>query len=152
MKCKEWRRWLIVSIDELTALAANGALELCRRAAGRNMITSKWVFKIKYAPNNLIDRYKTRLVARGFTQVQGIDYEETFAPISSLESLRILVAFAILYGFEIEQMDVPNTYLQSYLEEETRMENFSGVESKALHLGLQLKTTVIPEESYKPYI
>jgi hypothetical protein len=68
---------------------------------GANIVSCKWVFKIKRLPNGQIDRYKARLVVRGFSQRYGVDYEETFAPIVRMESLRILLAIAAVEDLEI---------------------------------------------------
>lgn len=94
--CADHRQWKIAIEKQLNALIANGTWELVRRPTrDTNIITSKWVFKVKYTSSGLIDRYKARLVARGFTQKHGIDYEETFTPTLRLESLRMLLAFTI---------------------------------------------------------
>lgn len=124
MTCKDNCLWRIAVEEQLQALIANGTWELVKRPSSKdvNVITSKWVFKVKYTSSGLIDRHKARLVARGFTQVYGIDYEETFAPTLRMESLRILLAFAAYFGFEIEQMDVPDAYLKGDLTEEIYME------------------------------
>lgn len=122
LKCSDRRKWLIAIDEELCALIANGTWEYCERPYDKNIVTSKWVFRIKYTHNNLIDRYKARLVARGFTQIFGVDYEETFAPTLRPESLRMLISFAAYFGLMIEQMDVPNAYLKGELEEEIYME------------------------------
>ena len=127
IKCIDWRKWLIAIDEELCALIANGTWEYCKRPHGRNIVTSKWVFKIKYTVNNFIDRYKARLVARGYTQIFGLDYEETFSPTLRQESLRMLLSLAAYFGFEIEQMDVPNAYLKADLEEIIYMEMPEGL-------------------------
>ena len=127
--CKDKRLWQIAIETQLNALIANGTWELVKKPKkGTNIITSKWVFKIKYTSSGLIDRYKARLVARGFTQVHGIDFEETFAPTLRLESLRMLLAFAAYFGFEIEQMDVPDAYLKGDLKENIYMDVPQGYE------------------------
>lgn len=77
-KYQDWQKWLIAIDEELCAFIANGTWEYCPRPPDRNIITSKWIFRVKYTYNNLVDCYKTRLVARGFTQIFGVDYEETF--------------------------------------------------------------------------
>lgn len=79
-KCSDWRKWAIAMDEKLCALIANGTWEYCKRPRDQNIVTSKWIFKVKYTYNNLVNRYKARLVARGFTQVFGIDYDKTFAP------------------------------------------------------------------------
>lgn len=80
------------------------------------------MFKVKYTPTNEVDRYKARLVARGFAQRYGIDYEETFSPTLRTESLRMLLAFAARHGLLVDQMDVPNAYLKGELWENIYME------------------------------
>ena len=89
---------------------------------GRQPITSKWVFKVKYTPSGLLERYKARLVARGFSQQYGIDYEETFAPTLHFNSLCMLLAIAAYKDWHIHQMDVVSAYLAGELEEEIYME------------------------------
>ena len=129
IKCAENRLWKIAIMEQLNALIANSTWELVKRPSkDSNIITSKWVFKVKYTVSGLIDRYKARLVARGFTQVYGIDFEENFAPTLRLESLRMLMAFAAYFGFEIEQMDVPDAYLKGNLTETIYMEIPQGYE------------------------
>ena len=94
---------------------------------GRQPITSKWVFKVKYTPSGLLERYKARLVARGFSQQYGIDYEETFAPTLRFDSLRMLLAIAAYEDWHIHQMDVVSAYLAGELEEEIYMEPPEGL-------------------------
>ena len=119
---KDRLEWKISIQDEFEAHFANGTWELVHLPTGRKVITCKWVFKIKYNPDGTIHRYKSRLVARGFTQLESIDYHETFAPTLRLESLRLLFAIAGYLGLLIHQLDVDNAYLNSDLEEEVYME------------------------------
>ena len=125
----QYKRWWIISIkDELHALIANGTWIIVRLPPDRRAITSKWVFKVKYTPTGLVDRFKARLVARGFTQKYGFDYEETFSPTLRMESLRMLLSLAIRFGLYVEQMDVPNAYLRGDLDEEVYMEIPEGLD------------------------
>ena len=104
---------------------------------GVNIVSNKWVFKVKRLPNGQVDRYKARLVARGFSQQYGIDYEETFAPVVRMESLRVLLAIAAVEDLEVHQMDVITAYLAGDLEEEVYMELPAGLpylESKVCKL------------------
>ena len=80
------------------------------------------MFKIKYTQTDHIDRYKARLVVRGFSQMQKIDYEKTFSPTLRLKSLRMLFAFSAHFGWEIEQIDVPDAYFKGELKEIIYME------------------------------
>ena len=94
---------------------------------GANIVSCKWVFKIKRSPDGQIERYKARLVARGFSQQHGVDYDETFAPVVRMETLRILLAIAAAEDLEIHQMDVVTAYLAGELEEEIYMTSPPGV-------------------------
>jgi hypothetical protein len=84
------------------------------------------VFKIKQGTNGEVERYKARLVARGFTQTYGVDYNETFAPVTKFTSIRCILALAALEDMEIHQMDVKTTFLNGKLEEEIYMEQLQG--------------------------
>ena len=108
--------WKEVIEVELNAFANNHTWEESRRSLDVNVVTSKWVFTVKYAANGAVDRYKARLVARGFTQVHGVDYEETFAPTLRADSLRILLALMTLKDMKTEQIDVNNAFIESDLQ------------------------------------
>jgi len=77
----------------------------------RNVIGTKWIFKNKQDENGIVVRNKARLVAQGFSQVEGIDYGETYAPVARLESIRILLAYATHHNFKLQQMDVKSVFL-----------------------------------------
>ena len=78
----------------------------------------KWVYKIKVKANGEIDRYKTRLVAKGFEQREGYDYEEIFSPIARMQIVRLIIALATQRQWKIHQMDVKSTFLNGPLDEE----------------------------------
>jgi len=84
------------------------------------------VFKIKQGANGEVERYKARLVARGFTQTYGMDYNETFALVTKFTSIRCILALAALENMEIHQMDVKTSFLNGELEEEIYMEQPQG--------------------------
>ena len=81
----------------------------------RKAIGLKWVFKVKYHPNGSVVRFKARLIAQGFSQVQGIDFSETFAPTVRRESLRIYLALCLMLNLFIHQVDIVSIYLESPL-------------------------------------
>ena len=87
----------------------------------RQAIENKWIFKKKTDADGNITAYKARLVAKGFRQVQGVDYDETFSPVTMLKSVRIMLAIAAFYDYEIWQMDVKTAFLNGFLEEELYM-------------------------------
>ncbi|WVZ92710.1 hypothetical protein U9M48_038756 [Paspalum notatum var. saurae] len=92
-------------------------------------IGTKWVFKNKQSENVMVVRNKARLVAQGFCQKEGIDYEETFALVACLEAIRILLAFAASKGFKLQQMDVKSTFLNGFIEKEVYVRQPPGFES-----------------------
>ncbi|GJZ72344.1 retrovirus-related pol polyprotein from transposon TNT 1-94 [Tanacetum coccineum] len=85
-------------------------------------VGSKWLFKKKTDMDGAVHTYKARLVAKGYTQTPGIDYEETFSPVADIRAIRILIAIAAYYDYEIWQMDVKTAFLNGYLNEEVYME------------------------------
>ena len=81
-------------------------------------IENEWIFKKKTGVDGNVTVYKARLVAKGFRQIQGVDYDETFSPIAMLKSVRIMLAIAAFYDYEIWQMDVKTAFLNGFLKEE----------------------------------
>ena len=88
---------------------------------GRKAIQNKWIFKKKTNADGNVTVYKARLVAKGFSQVQGVDYDETFSPVAMLKSVRIMLAIAAFFDYEIWQMDVKTVFLNGFLKEELYM-------------------------------
>lgn len=117
-KVSEWRDAMR---KEIEALEANGTWDLVELPAGKSAIDSKWVYKIKYKPTGEIERYKARLVAKGFTQVPGIDFHETFAPVAKLVTMRCLLTIGVKKNWIIHQLDVNNAFLHGDLHEDVYM-------------------------------
>ncbi|GJV81387.1 retrovirus-related pol polyprotein from transposon TNT 1-94 [Tanacetum coccineum] len=92
--------------------------ELVPLPISQSVIGTKWVFKNKLDENGIISRNKARLVAQGYNQQEGIDYDETYAPVARLESIRILIAIACVNDFKLYQMDVKSTFLNGFINEE----------------------------------
>ncbi len=92
--------------EEYDSLMTNNTWTLVPLPAGRKPVSCKWVFKVKQGANGEVEHYKARLVARGFTQTYGVDYNETFAPVAKFTSIRCILALAALEDMEIHRMDV----------------------------------------------
>jgi Reverse transcriptase (RNA-dependent DNA polymerase) len=88
---------------------------------GKKPVGCKWVYKIKYHNNGTIESCKARLVAKCYTQTYEIDYEETFAPVAKMNTIRILLSIAVNQNWTLHQMDVKNAIFQGTLEEEVYM-------------------------------
>jgi hypothetical protein len=102
----------------LESLEANKTWEVVERPDSVNVVGSKWVFKLKCTETGNIDKYKARLVAQGFTQVPGVDYFDTFAPVTKLSLTRAILAVTASNGWLVEQMDVKSVYLNGVLPDD----------------------------------
>ena len=112
--------------EELNQFERNKVWDLVPRPRDHPIIGTKWVFRNKSDENGTIVRNKARLVAQGYNQEEGIDYEETFAPVARLESIRMLFAFACHKGFTLYQMDVKSAFLNGHILEEVYVEQPPG--------------------------
>ena len=119
--------WLEAIQNELTALIANGTWEVAVPPKDANIVTSKWVFKTKMHIDGTLDKLKARLVARGFSQMYGIDYTDTFAPTVKFDTLRLFLVIVALEDLECHQVDVNNAFTESFLKEVIYMRPPPGV-------------------------
>ena len=103
--------------DKMKSMKDNGVWDLVELPGGVKLIGCKWIFKTKRDSKGNIVRYKARLVAKGFTQKEGIDYKDTFSPVSSNDSFRIIMALVTHYDLELHQMDVKTTFLNGGIKE-----------------------------------
>ncbi|BBN68869.1 wall-associated kinase 2 [Prunus dulcis] len=114
--------WQHAMHAELKALQQNNTYSMVPLPVGHKPIGCKWVYKIKYKSDGTIERYKAWLVAKGYTQVEGIDYQETFSPTTKLTTLRCLITVAAARNWFIHQLDVQNAFLNGDLHEVVYME------------------------------
>ena len=130
-------QWVKVINEEITSLEKMGTWRVVPLPEGRTTVGCKWVYWIKYNADGKISRHKARLVACSFTQVHSLDYEETFSPVTCLQTIRLLFAIAVSKDWEIRQVDGTTAYLYRDLDEEIYMDPPLGYpvpEGHALHL------------------
>ena len=115
-------------VEEYDSIMQNDVSEIVPRLEGKSVVTSKWLYKVKFAADGSIEKHKAQFVARGFSQVEGIDYDETFAAIARYTSILTIMAIAAEMGWRIHQMDVKTAFLNGILEEEVYIEQPQGFE------------------------
>ena len=116
-------------IEEYQSIMKNDVWYVVPRPEGKSVVTSKWIYKIKHAADSSIEKYKQRFVSRGLSYKEGIDYEETFAPVARCTSIRSVLALAVVMKWKIHQMDVKTTFLNGVVEEEVYVEHPLGFET-----------------------
>ena len=121
--------WILAMQEELEQFERADVWNLVSRPVGKNIIGTKWTLKNKSDEHGIILRNKARLVAQGYTQVEGIDFDETFAPVARIESIRLLCVIACYLKITLFQMDVKGAFLNGVLEEEVFVEQPKGFEN-----------------------
>ncbi|WVZ97460.1 LOW QUALITY PROTEIN: hypothetical protein U9M48_042997 [Paspalum notatum var. saurae] len=135
--------WVNAMHEELENFERNHVWDLVEPPPNCRNIGTKWVFKNKQGEDGMVVRNKARLVAQGFCQKVGLDYEETFAPIAHLEAIRILLAFAASKGFKLQQMDVKSAFLNGFIEEETGCKPLYGLKQAPRAWYARLKSFLL---------
>ena len=125
----EKKEWKDAMSEEYQSIMKNDVWDVVPRPEGKSVVTSKWIYKIKYAAYGSIDKYKARLVAHGFSQKEGIYYEETFSLVARYTSIRSILALAVEMKWKIHQMDVKTAFLNGDMEEEVYVEQPLGFET-----------------------
>src|SRR5579871_252007 len=131
------KQWEEAIQYEYKSLIDNQTWKLVLLPEGRPIVGYKWIFRYKLGADGTIQRFRARLVAKGFTQIYGVDYNETFVPVVKLLSLRLLLAIAAIEDLEIHQMDVSSAFLLADLEEEIYMDQPEGYKKENLVCRLQ---------------
>jgi hypothetical protein len=119
--------WVLAMQEELNNFPRNEVWHLVPHP-NQNVVGTKWVFRNKQDEHGVVTRNKARLVAKGYSQVKGLDFGETYAPVARLESIRILLAYATYHGFKLYQMDVKSAFHNGPIKEEVYVEQTPGFE------------------------
>ena len=113
-------------IEEYSSIMKNDAWEVVPIPTRKSVVTSRWLYKIKHVVDGSIEKYKARFVARGFTQMEGINYDETFAPVARYTTIRTIISLAAVFGWKLHQMDVKTTFLNGKIYEEVYIKQPEG--------------------------
>jgi hypothetical protein len=125
---------------EHESLMKNQTWDLTALPSGKKPIGCKWVYKIKYKADGTLDKYKAWLVAKGFSQRESIDYEETFAPTTKMSTIRLVLAMTTQQGWKVHHMDVKSAFLNGDLKEVVYMCRLEGFQVAGKeHLVCRLK-------------
>ena len=114
--------WMDSTIEEYQSILKNDVWEVVPRLKDKLVVSSKWIFKTKNLADGNIEMFKARFVAQGFSQKEGIDYEETFSPVAIYTSIKTILALASEMKWKLHQMDVNTTFLNGVIEEEVYIE------------------------------
>ena len=135
--------WVKVMKSELDSMYSDQVWDLVKAPNGIKPAGCKWVYKRKRGIDRKVETFKVRLVTKGYTQKEGIDYEETFSPVTMLKSIRILLSISTPYEYEIWKMDAKTAFLNGNLEEETYMMQPEGFIAKNQeHMVCKLKRSI----------
>jgi hypothetical protein len=111
MKSKESDKWFKAMKEEVDSIKAQGTWDLTELPEGMKAIGSRWIFKRKKNSEGAVERYKVRFCAKGFTQVESVDFTETFAPVAKMYSIRVVLSMVTTYDLELQQADVDTAFL-----------------------------------------
>jgi hypothetical protein len=137
------KEWVDSMIEEYQSIVKNNVWEVIPIPTNKDVVSSKWIYKIKNAIDESIEKHKAGFLARGFSQKEGIDYEETFSLVSRYTSIRTIIALAAKMKWKLHQMDVKTTFLNDVIEEEVYIEQPQGfeVEYRKTHVCRLKKST-----------
>ena len=125
-QCDEAHLWGPSMVDEFNSHQTNGTWILTRLPEGRKAIGTRWVYKIKPGHLTTPARHKSRFVAKGYSQIEGVDFQETYAPVVKYTSLRILLSYAAVHDWEMAQLDIKTAFLYGLIDEELYIEQPEG--------------------------
>eukprot|EP00253_Pinus_taeda_P011894 PITA_11894 len=134
--------WDAAMNEEYHSLLANDTWDLVPLPKGRKLVICKWVYRTKYGPDGKVDKHKAHLVAKGFSQIEAIDYTETFSLVAKMNYVRLVLSLAASFKWEVHQMDVKSTFLHGDFHEEIYMEQPIGFIQKDSSLVCRLKKSL----------
>jgi len=114
--------WRDAMVEEYASIMKNDVWEVVLRPEGKSIVISMWLYKIKHVVDGTIEKHKARFVARGFSHVEGVDYDDTFAPVARYSSIPTIMSTAADMGWRLHQMDVKTTFLNGIIQEEVYIE------------------------------
>jgi hypothetical protein len=121
--------WVVAMQEELNNFKRNKVWSMVERPK-QNIVITKWVFRNKQDEYRVVTRNKARLVAKDYSQVEGLDFDESFTPVARLESIHMLLTYATHHGFKLYQMDVKSVFLNVPIKEEMYVEQPPDFESE----------------------
>nr|GFB66339.1 copia protein [Tanacetum cinerariifolium] len=132
--------WVSAMQEELDQFARLKVWRLVPRPEGKFVIKTKWIFKNKKGESSLVIRNKARLVAVGYSQQEGIDYDETFAPVARIEAIRLFLAYAAHKDFTVSQMNVKTVFLNGFLKRKCMLVNLQVLSASNIQIMRMLLT------------
>ena len=106
--------WVDAMIEENSSIMKNDVMVVVPKPTEKSVVTSRWLYKIKHAADGSIEKYEARFVARGFTQKEGIDYDETFVLVARYTTIRTIISLVAVFGWKLHKMDVKNNNLPQW--------------------------------------
>ena len=132
-------KWKKEMNEEYESIIKNNTWDLVKLPNDKQPIGCRWLFKLKLKVDGSIDKHKARLVAKGYSQIEGIDFEETFAPVAKLNTIRMIISVATKYHWKIQQLDVKSAFLNGDLKEVYLVQPEGFVKKGEEHLVCRLK-------------
>jgi len=118
--------WVDATVEAYDSIVHNNVWDVASRLEEKSVVISHWMYKVKKAVDGSVEKHKARFLARGFSQVEETNYDETFSPIARYSSIRSILALSTQMAWKIHQMDVNTTFLNGMIEEEVYIENLEG--------------------------
>ncbi|RDX90757.1 Copia protein, partial [Mucuna pruriens] len=125
-KALKYENWVQAMKEEMSALEKNSTWEIVDRPKDKRVVGCRWIYTVKCKFDRTLERYKARLVTKGYTQTYGIYYEETFVPIAKMNMVRVIISLAAHFDWNLQQFDVKNVFLHGDLKEEVYMKILPG--------------------------